>query len=310
VDAVDTRKELGAFLASRRAKITPQQAGLPIYGGNRRVPGLRREELALLAGVSSEYYTRLERGNSGGVSDSVLDALARALKLDEAERSHLFDLARAARSSGREPRRRAQPQVRPSVQRILDSMTTTPAFVRNGRLDVLAVNPLGHALYAPVFDDPARPANLARFCFLSPHAADLYPNWDDAADTSVALLRTEAGRDPHDRALVNLVGELTTRSDAFAIRWMRHDVRLHRTGIKHFRHPVVGELGLAFDAMELPADAGLTMTVYSAEPGSPAEEKLSLLASWSATLHRTQSTAGADRNWSTAAAGDQPDRTA
>src|SRR3954447_26903032 len=277
-------KELGAFLASRRAKITPQQAGLPVYGGNRRVPGLRREELALLAGVSVEYLTRVERGNAAGVSDSVLQALARALQLDEAEPSHLHDLARATRGGGaREPRRRAQPRVRPSIQRILDSMSTTPAFVRNGRLDVLAINPLGQALYAPVFETPARPANLARFCFLDPGAGELYPNWDDAADTSVNLLRTEAGRDPDNKALANLVGELATRSDAFRTRWARHDVRLHHTGVKRFRHPVVGDLTVGFNATELPADPGLTLTVYTAEPGSSSAEKLGLLASWAAT---------------------------
>ena len=284
-------KELGGFLATRRAKITAEQAGLPVYGGNRRVPGLRREELALLAGVSVEYLTRVERGNATGVSDSVLEALARALQLDEAETSHLHDLARAARGSGTgEPRRRAQPRVRPSIQRILDSMTNTPAFVRNGRLDVVAINPLGQALYAPVFDAPARPANLARFCFLDPRAGDLYPNWDDAADTSVNLLRTEAGRDPHNKALTGLVGELATRSDAFRTRWARHDVRLHSTGRKRFCHPVVGELALAFDAMELPADPGLTLTAYSAEPGTPAEEKLHLLASWSTTADPSTAT--------------------
>jgi transcriptional regulator with XRE-family HTH domain len=288
-------KELGAFLASRRAKITPQQAGLPMFGGNRRVPGLRREELALLAGVSVEYLTRVERGNADGVSDSVLEALSRALQLDEAETSHLSDLARATRGGTREPRRRAAPRVRPSIQRILDSMGATPAFVRNGRLDVLAINPLGQALYASVFDDPARPANLARFCFLSPRATELYPNWDDAADTSVALLRTEAGRDPHNKSLTALVGELTTRSHEFATRWARHDVRLHSTGVKRFAHPVVGELALSFDSMQLPADLGLTLTAYSAEPGTPAEEKLRLLASWSATVDQSQTTPVADR---------------
>jgi transcriptional regulator with XRE-family HTH domain len=286
---VDTPgKELGAFLASRRAKITPQQAGLPLFGGNRRVPGLRRGELALLAGVSVEYLTRVERGNADGVSDSVLEALSRALQLDDAEASHLSDLARATRSSIREPRRRAQLRVRPSIQRILDSMGATPAFVRSGRLDILAINPLGQALYAPVFDDPARPANLARFCFLSPRATELYPNWADAADTSVALLRTEAGRDPHDKSLTVLIGELTTRSHEFATRWARHDVRLHSTGVKRFTHPVVGELALAFDAMELPAERGLTLTAYSAEPGTPAEEKLRLLSSWSATVEQPE----------------------
>jgi transcriptional regulator with XRE-family HTH domain len=288
-------KELGAFLASRRAKITPQQAGLPTFGGNRRVSGLRREELALLAGVSVEYLTRVERGNADGVSDSVLEALTRALQLDEAETSHLTDLARATRSSTREPRLRVQSQVRPSIQRILDSMGTTPAFVRNGRLDLVAINPLGRALYAPAFDDPVRPANLARFCFLSSRAAELYPNWDDAADTSVALLRTEAGRDPHNKTLTSLVGELSTRSREFATRWARHDVRLHSTGIKRFTHPVVGELALAFDAMELPAERGLTLTAYSAEPGTPAEEKLRLLASWSATVDQPETTPVNDR---------------
>jgi transcriptional regulator with XRE-family HTH domain len=296
VDGVDTSKDLGEFLASRRAKITPEQAGLTLYGGNRRVPGLRRQEVAMLAGLSVEYLTRLERGNASGVSDSVLDALARALQLDEAETSHLFDLARAARSSStRQPSRQAQSRVRPSVQRILDSMATTPAFVRNGRLDILAINPLGQALYAPVLDTPGRPANLARFCFLDPRARELYPNWDDAADTSVSLLRTEAGRDPHNKALTNLVGELATRSDAFRTRWARHDVRLHRTGLKHFTHPVVGELALAFDAMELPADPGLTLTAYSAEPGTPAEEKLRLLASWAATVEQQEPAPVADQ---------------
>ena len=293
--AVDTTKDLGEFLVSRRAKIGPEQAGLTLYGGTRRVPGLRRQEVAMLAGLSVEYLTRLERGNAQGVSDSVLDALARALQLDEAESSHLFDLARAARGSRREARRQPQSRVRASVRRILDSMTTTPAFVRNGRLDILASNALGRALYAPVFDDTGRPANLARFCFLDPRAFELYPSWDDAADTSVALLRTEAGRDPYNKDLTNLVGELATRSDAFRTRWARHDVRLHRTGLKHFRHPVVGELALAFDAMELPADPGLTLTAYSAEPGTPAEEKLRLLASWAATVEQKEPTPVADQ---------------
>ena len=294
--AVDNRTEVREFLVSRRAKITPDRAGVPLYGRRRRVPGLRREEVAQLAGVSVDYYTRLEKGNLSGASDSVLDSIARALQLDDAERAHLSDLARAARGGAvREPRRRTQAQVRPSILRILESMTTTPAFVRNGRLDVLAVNELGRALYAPVFDDPARPANLARFNFLDPRSVAFYPDWEEAANTSVALLRSEAGRDPHDRALTQLVGELATRSDAFRTRWAAHDVRLHRTGAKRFAHPVVGELSLAFDAMELPADLGLTLTAYTAEPGSPSEEKLTLLASWAATLDREQPRTAADR---------------
>jgi hypothetical protein len=183
--------------------------------------------------------------------------------------------------------------VRPSLQRIVESMVTTPAFVRNGRLDLLAINALGRALYAPVFDDPVsndtgRPPNLARFNFLDPRARDFYPDWDDAAHTSVALLRTEAGRDPHNRDLTALVGELATLSDEFRTRWAAHNVRLHQRGTKVFHHPVVGRLELAFDAMDLPADPGLTLTAYTAEPGSPSEDGLRLLASWAATVATTR----------------------
>jgi transcriptional regulator with XRE-family HTH domain len=288
---VDNRAEIREFLASRRAKLTPEQVGLPAGGGKRRVPGLRREEVAVLAGVSTDWYVRLEKGHINGISDDVLDAVGRALHLDEAERAHLFDLARAARPT-RAPRRQNRTQVRPSLQRIVESMVTTPAFVRNGRLDLLAINALGRALYAPVFDDPVsndsgRPANLARFNFLDPRAREFYPNWDDAAHTSVALLRTEAGRDPHNRDLTNLIGELATLSDQFRTRWAAHNVRLHQRGTKTFHHPVVGRLELAFDAMDLPADPGLTLTAYTAEPGSPSEDGLRLLASWSATVTAT-----------------------
>jgi transcriptional regulator with XRE-family HTH domain len=284
---VDNRSEVRQFLATRRAKITPEQAGLPFYGGNRRVAGLRREEVAMMAGVSVDYYTRLEKGNLAGVSDSVLHAVARALQLNEAEQAHLFDLARTANTApSRMPRRTAAPRVRPSVLRVLHSMTMTAAFVRNGRLDVLAINQLGRALYAPVFEDQHRPANMARFNFLDPRSADFYPDWDDAADTSVALLHTEAGRDPYDRGLTDLIGELSTRSEAFRTRWAAHDVRLHRSGVKHFRHPVVGRLDLTFDALEIPTDPGITLTAYTAEPGTPSEENLKLLASWAATLEQ------------------------
>ena len=281
---MDPRREFADFLASRRAKITPEQAGLPVYGGNRRVAGLRREEVALLAGVSADYYVKLERGNARGVSESVLDALARALQLDEAERTHLFDLAATINTAGRAPRRGPKPQVRPSVQRILDSMTTTPAYVRNRRLDILATNLLGRALTAPVFKDPHRPASLARFMFLDPAAVEYYRDWERMASDSVAILRTEAGRDPHDKSLQDLIGELSTRSETFRTRWAAHNVRLHRTGVKHLHHPAVGELTLDFDAMELPADTGLTIIAYSAEPASASADNLRLLASWAATL--------------------------
>jgi transcriptional regulator with XRE-family HTH domain len=283
---VDNRAEIREFLASRRAKVTPEQVGLPAGGGKRRVPGLRREEVAVLAGVSTDWYVRLEKGHINGVSTDVLDAVARALQLDEAERAHLFDLAKAARPI-RSPRRRHQSRVRPSVQRILDSMVTTPAFVRNGRLDLLAINALGRALFSPAFEDPVRPANLARFNFLDPRALDFYPDWNKSANTTVALLRTEAGRDPHNKDLADLVGELATRSDEFRVRWAAHDVRLHRSGVKHFHHPVVGTVDLAFEAMDLPADPGLVLTAYTAEPGTPSQDALGLLASWAATAEPT-----------------------
>jgi transcriptional regulator with XRE-family HTH domain len=280
---VDNRDEVKAFLSSRRAKITPEQAGLRSYNRNRRVPGLRRSEVADLAGVSVEYYAQLERGNLSGVSDSVLDAVARALRLDEAERAHLGDLARTAGPAARTRRKPPAQQVRLSVARILDGMTEVPAFVNNGRLDVLAANPLAQALFAPLFADPARPVNHARFNFLNPRARDFWLDWERAADDSVAMLRTEAGRDPYDKALTDLVGELCTRSEEFRVRWAAHDVRLHRTGLKHFHHPVVGDLHLSYEVMELPADPGLTLIAFSADAGSPNDDALRFLASWAAT---------------------------
>ncbi|MEQ3549250.1 helix-turn-helix transcriptional regulator [Pseudonocardia nematodicida] len=285
---MDNRDDVSRFLTSRRAKISPERAGLPVHDpGRRRVPGLRRQEVATLAGVSIDYYTQLERGRLSGVSEGVLDAIARALQLDDAERAHLFDLCRAANTPAR-PRRRAVRAVRPVTRRIVEAITDVPALVRNRRLDVLVANPLGYALYAPLFPDPlhpdlSKPANLARFCFLDPRAVDLYPAWEAAADTSVALLRTEAGRDPFDRDLSDLVGELSTRSEAFRTRWARHDVRLHRTGIKTFHHPVVGDLELEFETMELAADDGLVLTAYSPAPGTPSHDAIALLANWVAT---------------------------
>jgi transcriptional regulator with XRE-family HTH domain len=282
---MDSRNEIRDFLISRRARITPEQAGLPVYGGNRRVSGLRREEVAMLAGVSVDYYIRLERGNARGVSDSVLENLARALRLDEAERAHLYNLVRAASGAPR-PARPARQQVRPALQRLLDSMTMAPAYVRNGRLDILAANRLGRAVFAPFFDSPARPTNTARFIFLDPAAPDFYLEWDRHASDTVALLRAEAGRSPADRALSDLIGELSTRSELFRTRWADHNVREHRAGIKHFHHPVVGDLTLAYESLRLVADPGLVLNGYSAELGSPAQDALNLLASWAATADR------------------------
>lgn len=281
---MDARNELREFLTSRRAKITPEQAGLRTYGnGARRVPGLRREEVALLAGVSVDYYTRLERGNLSGASETVLDSLANALQLDEAERGHLFDLARTANASPTHRPRPSAGKVRPVVQQILDAMTGAPALVRNARLDYLAANSLGRALYADLLTSPAGPPNVARFVFLDQRSRDFYDDWDKSAHDVVAILRGEAGRNPYDKGLSDLVGELSTRSDEFRVRWAAHNVRLHRTGTKRLHHRVVGTLDLQFEALELAADPGLLLHVYSALPGTPSADAISLLASWSAT---------------------------
>jgi transcriptional regulator with XRE-family HTH domain len=281
---VDASNDIREFLISRRGRITPEQAGLPAYGSNRRVKGLRREEVALLAGISAEYYVRLERGNMRGVSEDVLDGIARALQLDEAERMHLFDLARAVNATpNRRGRRPTQERVRPVVQRILDSLVGVPAFVRNERLDVLGANRLGEAFYAPLFDEPVRPVNSARFVFLNPRATEFFLDWDTIANDAVGILRAEAGRDPYDKRLSDLIGELSTRSDEFRVRWAAHNVKLHRTGVKRFQHPVVGELTLDFESLDLPGDPGQKLLVYSAEPGSRSQEALDLLASWAST---------------------------
>lgn len=288
---MDNRNEIREFLTSRRARITPEQAGLPSYGGHRRVPGLRREEAAMLAGVSIDYYTRLERGNLSGVSDSVLDALSQALQLNEAERAHLYDLARAAnakRGAASARRRPARRRVRAAVRHVLDAMVGAPAFVLNGRLDILAANQLGRALYSELFTDPVRPANHARFLFLNPRATTFWSNWDKAANDTVALLRAEAGRDPYDRGLADLVGLLSTRSEEFRVRWAAHNVRFHRSGVKTIHHPHVGDLELSWETLDVTADTGLTMLVYTAEPGTASHDALTLLASWAATLSDTE----------------------
>ena len=285
---MDNRAEVRQFLMSRRAKLTPEQAGLP-GGSNRRVAGLRRTEVAVLAGVSVEYYARIERGTIAGASSSVLDAIARALQLDDTERTHLFDLARAADGippSGR-PRRRPARQAasRPALQWTLEAITEGIAFVRNARQDLLATNALGRAFYSPVIGrgGGGQVPNLARFQFLDPASRDFYPDWDLFAHMCVSNMRTEAGRDPHDRALQDLVGELSTRSDTFRVLWGAHDVRTHGAGTKRFHHPVVGELVLAYEELAITAEPGLSLLVYTAEPGSAAAEGLRLLASWAAS---------------------------
>jgi transcriptional regulator with XRE-family HTH domain len=299
VVAVDTRKDLREFLATRRARITPQRAGLPTYGGHRRVPGLRREEVALLAGVSVEYYTRLERGNANGVSDSVLEALVRVLELDDAERAHLYDLTRGMTAAARTRRRPARPGVRPGVQQLLGAMADVPAFVQNGRLDVPAANPLARALYADLFDDagPDRGAggvpNHARYVFLDARATDFYPDWNRVAADIVSQLRAEVGRSPGDRELTALIGELTTRSEQFSTLWATHNVRWHTTGTKRFHHRVVGDLSLAYEGLALAADPGQTLITFTAEPGSPSQQALTFLASWATSP--AQRSAGRER---------------
>jgi transcriptional regulator with XRE-family HTH domain len=291
---MDNRGEVREFLASRRARITPEQAGLPVSAGGRRVPGLRRGEVATLAGVSVEYYTRIERGNLRGVSDSVLHAIARALRLDDAERIHLFDLAHAT-GPGSARRRPTQQRIRPGLQRILDAVTDTPATVHNSRLDILAANRLGYALFSDIFADPHRPANHIRFIFLNPRSHDFYPDWQSSANDAVAVLRAEAGHDPYDQTLTNLIGELSTRSNEFRTRWAAHNVRQHRSGTKRLHHPVVGDLELEFEKLDVAADPGLVLQAYSADPGSPSHDALSLLASWAATLDQEKALPTAER---------------
>lgn len=283
---MDTRTEIREFLSSRRARITPELAGLSTYGGNRRVKGLRRGEVALLAGVSVEYYVRLERGNLTGASDGVLEALVSALQLDEAERDHLFHLARQSRAPSGPRRRRRKPAVtvRPASQQVLDAISDAPAWICNGRYDVLATNQLARALYSPMLADTRRPANTARFVYLDPEAAKtFFVDYDRIACDVAAKLRMEAGLNPNDEELIALVGELSTRSELFRQRWASQDVRLHRSGRKRVHHPVVGQLDLDVESMEMPAEPGLLLNVYTAPAGTPAADGLALLASWAAS---------------------------
>lgn len=272
------------FLSSRRARITPEQAGVETFGTRRRVTGLRREEVARLAGVSIDYYTRLERGNLQGVSDSVLDAIGRALQLDPAEQEHLRDLSQHQNET---PRRagRVVPvaAVRPELQYLLDVVTDAPAMIINNRQDIVAANALGFAMHSDLVAAPARPMNFSRFIFLDPQARNFYQDWQRAAHTNVAILRREAGRTPNDKDLAALIGELSMRSDDFRGLWAAHDVRRHYAGVKSFRHSVVGPLELHFQTLELAEDPGLSLTIYPATPGSPTADALRMLASWAAT---------------------------
>jgi transcriptional regulator with XRE-family HTH domain len=281
---MDLRTEIRKFLSSRRARITPEQAGLTAYGRNRRVKGLRREEVALLAGVSVDYYVRMERGSLAGASNGVLEALASALQLDEAERDHLFHLARQSGAPSNPPRHKPAVTVRSTLQQVLDAISDAPAWICNGRYDVLAMNHLARALFSPVLADPRRPANTARFVYLHPEAAQaFFVDYDQIARDAAAKLRMEAGRNPHDEKLIALVGELSTCSELFRQRWASQDVRLHRSGRKRVHHPVVGQLDLDVESLELPDEPNLRLNVYTAAAGTPTADGLALLASWAAT---------------------------
>jgi transcriptional regulator with XRE-family HTH domain len=279
---VAVRDEIRDFLLSRRARLSPEQAGLPRHG-ERRVAGLRREEVADLAGISVEYYTRLERGNARGYSDDVLAAVARALRLDDAEHEHLRDLVHAA--GARTDRKRAGDQhpLQPGVQRLLDAMVTAPAYVWNNRLDVVAANPPGRALFGPLFDGPHQPVNQARFLFLDPAAREFFPDWELLAHDAAAVLRAEAGRSRHDERLASLITELAARSEPFRDLWAAYDLRHRRTGVKRFHHPVAGPLTVTFESMALLTHPGLRLSAGTAEPGSPSEAALRFLASWTPT---------------------------
>lgn len=267
---------------SRRAKVSPEQAGLPRGGGLRRVEGLRREEVAILAGVSTEYYAQIERGDIGRASDEILHAIANALQLDDVERQHLLDLSRAAQPPVRKPVTPAR--VHPNVLRMLDAMTALPTTIQNGRLDLLAANPLGQAVYTDVYarHQGAGVPNLARYLFLDAHSRETFPDWHRVADDAVATLQTESARSPHTKALVSLIGQLSTVSVEFRAKWATHNVSAHRRGKKRMYHPEVGELEFEYEAMELPGAPGLQMITFLAEPASATDDALRLLASWNA----------------------------
>ena len=282
---MDNQAEVRDFLTTRRERLTPEQAGVPFYGGKRRVKGLRREEVAMLAGMSTDYYTRLERGNLSGVSETVLDSLARALQLDEAERTHLFNLAGTAKAPTRARRTTNRSGVRQGVQRILDTINA-PAYVRNGRADIVAANRLGRALFADAYGGNDT-FNLARYLFLDPGARDFFVEWETVAISCVAALRAEAGRDPYDRGLTDLIGQLSTRSDEFRTWWATHNVKLHYTATKTVRHAIAGDLELTGEALQLPGEPGLTIITYTWEPAGPTAQGIAFLASWDAADRST-----------------------
>ncbi|MFF7865501.1 helix-turn-helix transcriptional regulator [Streptomyces qaidamensis] len=292
---MDRSSEIREFLRTRRARITPEQAGLAPHGGARRVPGLRREEVAQLAGVSVDYYVRLERGRTRGVSETVLDAVARALHLDDTERAHLFDLTQPTPARTRRKRPLAPQRVHPVLYRTLDSLSV-PAVVQGRRLDVLAANKLAHALYTDFEARPRRERNFARFVFLDEAARTLYADWDQVAGDCLALLRLYAGRHPDDPQLTELIGELSLHSDTFRRLWADHDVIAHTSGTKRLHHPLVGDLTLDYVVLAVEGDPEQTLVIYTPEPASRSAEALGILASWTSTSATRPQTSGQTHN--------------
>jgi transcriptional regulator with XRE-family HTH domain len=276
---VDMKDEIREFLASRRARVTPAQIGMPTGDSERRVPGLRREEVATLAGVSVDYYTKLERGKITSASDSVLDAIARALQLDDAERTHLFDLFRPSIPAARTPKP-APTALRESLQRMLDSITV-PAVAYNARQDIVGANLLGRAMFSQLFESD-RP-NLARYIFLDPRSQNFFDDWELACSLTAAMLRYTVGRDPLAADLTALIGELSALSPEFRSHWAAQDVHEHRHGRKRFHHPEVGALEADYDVLDIPGEPGVSVTTYTAPAGTTTAEKLTLLASWTAS---------------------------
>ncbi|RXS72038.1 transcriptional regulator [Streptomyces sp. TM32] len=275
---MDPRAELGDFLRSRRARLRPEDVGLPPAGGRRRVPGLRREELAMLAGVSVSYYTRLEQGHARNASPEVWDAIARVLGLDETERAHLTRLVQPEPSPRGAPA--GEPRIRRELVQLLDAMETVPAYLLGRRMDVLGWNRMARALLFDFAARDPRERNMARLVFLEPSSRDLFAEWENKARETVGYLRTDVGRWPDDRALTELVGELSMKSEDFSRMWADYSITDKGHGTKRLHHPLVGDLALSYETFQLPANPGLYLVTYHAEPGSPSAEALRLLASW------------------------------
>ncbi|MDN3029546.1 helix-turn-helix transcriptional regulator [Streptomyces sp. S.PB5] len=275
---LDRRAELSEFLRTRRARLKPEDVGLPDFGRHRRVPGLRREELAQLAGVSVAYYTRLEQGNGRNVSAEVLDAIARALRLSDAEHAHLTHLAKPKQHKKKQTGRTQQ--VRGSLLQLLDTMDSCPAYITGRRSDILAWNRMASAVFGDWAELPPQERNWARMVFLRPESRELFVDWDQKATDMVSFLRMDAGCHPDDPKLSALVGELSVKSEEFRRLWATHDVKEKGYGVKRLHHPLVGDLTLSFESFHLPDDGEQMLIAYHAEPGSASAEALRLLASW------------------------------